>query len=129
MATDVHSAKGWDNHKRGWSISGRNNRIPKVRRLPRRSVAGVFAIRASAVNMLGLEAAYRMAFGGLDVRAYFKSRKFRLMLAWAMFWASLIGWPLSIIFTDEPPFILSLSWFAITSTAWDIICTTELKDE
>lgn len=61
--------------------------------------------------------------------AWFKSRSFRLKLAWGMFWASLIGWPLSIWFTDEPVFILSLSWLALTLTCWDVICSTELKDD
>ncbi|AXV15111.1 hypothetical protein CYG48_04980 [Neorhizobium sp. SOG26] len=61
--------------------------------------------------------------------AWFKSRKTRLRIAWSMFWSSLVGWPLSIWLTDEPIFILSLSWFAITATAYDVICTTELKDE
>lgn len=46
-----------------------------------------------------------------------------------MFWLSLAGWPLSIFFTDEPPFILSLSWLALTLTAWDVICTSDLKDD
>lgn len=46
-----------------------------------------------------------------------------------MFWASLIGWPLSIWLTDEPVFILSLSWLALTITAYDVICSTELKDD
>lgn len=59
---------------------------------------------------------------------WLKSRKTRLILAWCLFWASLIGWPISIWLTDEPVFILSLSWFAITITAWDVICTSELKD-
>lgn len=60
---------------------------------------------------------------------WFKSRRGRLRLAWVMFWASLAGWPLSIVFTDEPPFILSLSWLALTLTAWDVICTSDLKED
>ncbi len=61
--------------------------------------------------------------------AWFKSPRIRLKLAWFMFWGSLIGWPISIFLTDEPIFILSLSWFAITVTCYDVICTTELKDD
>ena len=57
-----------------------------------------------------------------------KSARFKLFVAWGLFIASLIGWPLSIIFTDEPPFILSLSWLALTLTSWDIIMTTELHE-
>lgn len=60
---------------------------------------------------------------------WLKSRKTRLILAWCLFWASLIGWPISIWLTDEPVFILSLSWFAITITALDMIMTADLKDE
>ncbi len=60
---------------------------------------------------------------------WFKSRKIRLRIAWALFWLSLLGWPLSIWLTDEPPFILSLSWLALTLTAWDVICTSDLKDD
>jgi uncharacterized membrane protein YfcA len=63
------------------------------------------------------------------IPAWFKSVKVRLRISWALFWGSLIGWPLSIFMTDEPIFILSLSWFAITVTAYDVICTTELKDD
>lgn len=53
----------------------------------------------------------------------------RLGIAWAQFWVAWIGWPLSLAITDEPPFILSLSWWAIIATAWDTINTTELKKE
>jgi len=60
---------------------------------------------------------------------WFKSRSFRLKLAWGMFWGSLVGWPVSVWLTDEPIFILSLSWLAITVTAYDVICSTELKDD
>jgi hypothetical protein len=60
---------------------------------------------------------------------WFRSRSTRLKISWTLFWGSLVGWPLSIWLTDEPIFILSLSWFAITVTAYDVICTTELKDD
>ena len=59
---------------------------------------------------------------------WLNKRETRLGIAWTMFAASLIGWPLSMIFTDEPRFILSLSWLALTITAWDIIQTSELKE-
>jgi len=59
---------------------------------------------------------------------WYNSRRARLVIAWTLFVASLLGWPLSVWLTDEPPFILSLSWLALTITAWDVICTSELKD-
>jgi hypothetical protein len=49
------------------------------------------------------------------------------MFGWALLAGTIIGWPLSLIFTDEPPFILSLSWLALTLTATDIIFTASLK--
>jgi len=54
------------------------------------------------------------------------SPRFKLGVAWVLFVGSLIGWPLSIWLTEEPPFILSLSWLALTLTSWDIIMTTAL---
>jgi len=63
-----------------------------------------------------------------NIKEFTKTPQFRMTSAWILFWGSLIGWPLSIWLTDEPVFILSLSWFAITITAWDVINTTELKE-
>jgi uncharacterized membrane protein YfcA len=44
-------------------------------------------------------------------------------LAWVLLIGSLIGWPLSALTVarDEPPFILGLSWLAITLTAADLL--------
>jgi hypothetical protein len=44
-------------------------------------------------------------------------------LAWVLLIGSLIGWPLSALTwaRDEPPFILGLSWMAITLTAMDLL--------
>lgn len=44
---------------------------------------------------------------------------------------SLIGWPLSIITfaKDEPVFILSLSWLALTLTCLDVLATTQAAKE
>lgn len=41
--------------------------------------------------------------------------KFRLALAWALLVGSAIGWPLSALTwaSDEPQFVLGLSWLAI----------------
>lgn len=56
--------------------------------------------------------------------------KFRLVLAWGLLIASLAGWAGSLAgwwFADEPIGVLSLSWFAITITAWDVISTTDVR--
>lgn len=44
---------------------------------------------------------------------------------------SLIGWPLSafLLAKDEPPFILALSWLAITITAVDVWLTTDVRKQ
>jgi len=49
--------------------------------------------------------------------------------AWIMLIVSLIGWPVSVVWLapDEPIFILSLSWLAITITAWDIVSTADVR--
>ena len=57
--------------------------------------------------------------------------KIRIIGAWVLLIASLILWPLSM-FTfakGEPPFILSLSWLAITLTAVDILSTQDVRDK
>ena len=48
---------------------------------------------------------------------------------WFLLVLSLCGWPLSALTVakDEPQFILGLSWFAITLTAWDIIKTSRVQ--
>lgn len=40
---------------------------------------------------------------------------------------SLVGLPLSLLLTDEPPLILALSWLAITITALDVWATTDVR--
>lgn len=52
-------------------------------------------------------------------------------MAWVMLIISLIGWPLSAltIASGEPQFVLGLSWFAITLTAWDVINTSDVRRE
>jgi uncharacterized membrane protein YfcA len=44
-------------------------------------------------------------------------------LAWVLLIGSLIGWPVSALTVakSEPPFILGLSWLAITLTAMDLL--------
>jgi hypothetical protein len=43
--------------------------------------------------------------------------------------ASAVGWPVSALTfaRHEPPFILGLSWFAITTTCLDVLCTTDVR--
>jgi ribose/xylose/arabinose/galactoside ABC-type transport system permease subunit len=50
-------------------------------------------------------------------------KRLEVGLAWTLLIGSLIGWPLSqlTIARDEPPFILGLSWLAITLTAADLL--------
>jgi uncharacterized membrane protein len=57
------------------------------------------------------------------------SPKVRLYLAWALLILSLIGWPISMLTfaRDEPPVVLSLSWFAITLTCWDVVSTASVR--
>jgi uncharacterized membrane protein YfcA len=52
-------------------------------------------------------------------------------LAWALLVGSLIGWPLSAltVASDEPPFILGLSWLAITLTALDLLKTSRVHQD
>lgn len=38
-------------------------------------------------------------------------------LGWVFLIGSLIGWPITLVTTNEPPWILSLSWLALTATA------------
>ena len=57
--------------------------------------------------------------------------KARLWLAWALLVGSLIGWPLSAFLwaKDEPPFVLGLSWLAITLTALDILASQDIRQQ
>lgn len=56
--------------------------------------------------------------------------RLRVVLAWVLLWASLIGWPISALTLakDEPQFVLGLSWLAITLTALDILNTTKVRE-
>jgi hypothetical protein len=42
---------------------------------------------------------------------------------------TLVGWPVSLftVARDEPPWVLSLSWLALTLTAADILATTDVR--
>jgi len=43
--------------------------------------------------------------------------------------AAIVGWPLSLWLTDEPPVVLSLSWLALIYTAFDCINTTAIRQK
>jgi hypothetical protein len=55
----------------------------------------------------------------------------RLRISWFVLLLSAIGWPLSALTlaAEEPPFILGLSWLAITITALDVIVTSDVRAE
>lgn len=57
--------------------------------------------------------------------------KARIILAWTLVGATLLGWPLSAftVAKDEPQFILGLSWLAILLTAVDILSTQDVKKD
>ena len=58
-------------------------------------------------------------------------KRLEVALAWALLLGSLIGWPISALTLakDEPPFILGLSWFAITLTAMDLLKTSRVHKD
>jgi uncharacterized membrane protein YfcA len=59
-------------------------------------------------------------------------KRVEVVLAWTLLVGSLVGWPLSAltVAADEPPFILGLSWLAITLTAMDLLKTSRVhKDQ
>lgn len=49
------------------------------------------------------------------------SDRARLLLGCVIFDVTLIGMPITIYLTSEPPWVLGLSWLALTLTAADII--------
>jgi hypothetical protein len=51
--------------------------------------------------------------------------KIQERLAWFQLVVTLIGWPLSIWLVDEPPVILSLSWWAVLVTSLNYIASAE----
>jgi hypothetical protein len=59
------------------------------------------------------------------------TKRIRIWLGWVLLIGSLIGWPASVIWwaRDEPPFVLSLSWLALTLTALDILFTAQVGKE
>lgn len=57
-----------------------------------------------------------------------RARKARIVLAWILLVGSLIGWPVSMftVAKDEPPFVLSLSWLAITLAAAELLTSSQV---
>jgi len=60
----------------------------------------------------------------------------RMRIAWFIFVSSLIGWPLShiwvLLVNGFDPFeqlVLALSWWAVTTTAWDVLSTSDVSAE
>lgn len=54
------------------------------------------------------------------------SETWKLRLAWFSLVISFIGLPITLVaLPEEPPMILTLSWLAISYTAWDIISTAD----
>lgn len=59
------------------------------------------------------------------------SPRTRVIFSWCLLVASLIGWPVTALTVarDEPQFILGLSWFAITLTAFDVLSTSDVRKQ
>lgn len=57
-----------------------------------------------------------------------ETRRLEVIVALVLLVGSLIGWPLSAltVAASEPPFVLGLSWFAITLTAADLLKTSRV---
>ena len=59
------------------------------------------------------------------------STKLRVIAAWILLVAAIIGWPLTqfTVARHEPPFTLALSWLAIILTAADILSTQDVRSK
>lgn len=57
-----------------------------------------------------------------------RARRARIVLAWILLVGSLIGWPVSMftVAKHEPPFVLSLSWLAITLAAAELLTSSQV---
>jgi hypothetical protein len=61
--------------------------------------------------------------------AYWKTVSKKVWVAWTMLGFSVAGWPISILMTDEPPVIMSLSWAALIWTSVDTIFTASIQKD
>jgi hypothetical protein len=59
------------------------------------------------------------------------SPRWRRRAAAVLLVVTLIGWPVSLLTfaKGEPPWVLSLSWLALTLTAADILATADVRAE
>lgn len=59
------------------------------------------------------------------------SPRLRKRIAGCMVLVTLIAWPITqlTVARNEPPFVLALSWFAITLTALDVYFTADVRNE
>lgn len=57
--------------------------------------------------------------------------RWRRRAALVLVLVTLVGWPASCLTVakEEPPFILALSWLAISITALDVAATTDVRTE
>lgn len=55
--------------------------------------------------------------------------KRRVGLGWIFVIGSIVGWPASLILTDEPKFILSLSWLAILFEGWNSVQVADAAEK
>lgn len=55
--------------------------------------------------------------------------KGKVAAGWVMLTATIIGCPASIWWTDEPPFVLFLSWLAIGIEAWNMVQIAEKPND
>lgn len=55
----------------------------------------------------------------------------RLIAAWTLLTASIIGWPLSsyTFAKNEPPVVLALSWLAVILTCAEILSSTDVRKQ
>lgn len=60
-----------------------------------------------------------------------RARRARVILAWTLLVASVIGWPASMLTVakNEPPFVLSLSWLAIILAAAELLTSSQVHEE
>ncbi|GAA0494898.1 hypothetical protein Ade02nite_19530 [Paractinoplanes deccanensis] len=58
-------------------------------------------------------------------------RRARTITAWILLFASLIGWPISMVTfaKDEPAAVLSLSWLAIIIEAGSLLTASQVHEE
>jgi ribose/xylose/arabinose/galactoside ABC-type transport system permease subunit len=54
----------------------------------------------------------------------------RTIAAWVLLIGSAIGWPVSMVTvaSDEPPFVLSLSWLAILIEAASLLTASQVRE-